>query len=375
MDNLNPLIQRLIRPGGVCPGISIAYGTHKESRVFQYGTDGTKGGLSDITLFDLASVTKLFLSIVYMRLLEYGIVDFHRKISDYTDVYANIGDVTVSELLSFNVLLKTDRRVDACSSFDEGWQLIHNIEGQKCKRQVYSDMPAIVLGDLIEIITGKSFGAWLNELIIKPFNLSNTGWTTDFLLSRPVVSYEGESWLTSSGIENIGNRIGRVNDQKAYILSGNMRHLCGHAGLFSSTEDITVFCQNLLNERIISRVSMNKMVEGAGWNNNAEQQSFGYMCYRKYLDEIQTEVPLFMSDYAFASSGYTGCYLFIDPEHDVFVFIGGNRLNSCVSKNNTDIIEKDGCFEVNGVKYRSSVNYVYQRDALKNELCKMALIL
>ena len=189
------------------------------------------------------------------------------------------------------------------------------------------------------------------------------------------MSYEGESWLTSSGIEKIGNRIGRVNDQKAYILSGNMRHLCGHAGLFSSTEDITVFCQNLLNERIISRVSMNKMVEGAGWNNNAEQQSFGYMCYRKYLDEIQTEVPLFMSDYAFASSGYTGCYLFIDPEHDVFVFIGGNRLNSCVSKNNTDIIEKDGCFEVNGVKYRSSVNYVYQRDALKNELCKMALIL
>lgn len=373
MNDVKKLMYQLTLPNGVSPGVSIAFGNENFFAQEQIGYDGNGKRLDNTTLFDLASVTKLFLAVVYLKLQENGVINLGRTIDTYSDKFINIGKSTLGDLLSYNVQLSTFKRIDMCASFEEAVTYIYRIEGKYSDVQSYSDMPSIVLAELLPDATEKTFGTWIEDIVVKPLGLTDTGWNYEFLSGKHCCSYNNEMWIVNNQVVKKDNPIGRPNDPKARILSNQGKELTGNAGLFSSTNDIIKIAQALLDGKILSQESLGALAEGSGWEKTGVKQSFGYQCYRQYADEKQTEVPLFLSNNAVAASGFTGCYLMLDPGNKVFAFIGGNRLNSCISKCNSKVQEESGYIVLNGTQYRSSVDYVYKRDCLRDYICKKAI--
>ena len=371
-EKIDAEINKILLPNGVSPGIAISYGGINTYYSQFEGTNGNGNTLDENTLFDLASITKLFLGIIYMYLVENNMISLESSVGEFTDRYKNISGIFVKDLLSYSVNLQTSKRLDLCTDCDEAKHVLEDISGMYSETQVYSDMPAMILADILSDATGKSFSDWMNIVFVEKLKLSNLLWQKDF--KKKYISYQDENIITKQGLLKKDNPIGVVNDPKARIFMENAGYLCGNAGLFCSTRELALICQNILSEKIVSRDSIKKMVIGNGWNCCSTKQSYGYMCYRKYFDRRQSEVPFFMSSYALASSGYTGCYLIIDIVNGIYAFIGGNRLNNCVSKNLTDIKEKNGYFEIENKRFKSGLNYVYDRDDLRDLICHNALL-
>lgn len=373
IEKIEKAVQKLVSPIGVSQGISVCIGNLKESWIMHQGTDGNGCELTDDTLYDLASITKLFVAITYMKLVEENKVKLSGTVGQYSTRFENISNLKVGDILSYKVELHTSKRIDACTTDKEALQILLDVEGNYSEVQVYSDMPAMVLAELLTDITGESFAAWIEKLFVIPLGLDELCWDYNDIKNKKCVSYQNEKWLVDDKLIVKDNPLGIVNDPKARVLTdGNLR-LCGNAGLFCSTKGIAKIMQALLDEKIISKQSMLAMAEGSGWNNRGAKQSFGFFCYRKYEDERQTEVPFALSSYAIAASGYTGCYLMLDVLNGIYVYIGGNRLNGCISRNKSQFREENGLIYYNNEAYRSSIQYVYQRDKLRDELCELAL--
>lgn len=365
-------VNKIMVPNGISPGIAIAYGSSNKFHQLCFGENGNGELLDENTEFDLASVTKLFVGLVYMYLIQNNYISGKEKISDCTSRYSNIGSLLLVDLLSYNVILETEQRLDTCLDYEKAFEILESVKGKRSELQVYSDIPALVLGDILSDFTDKTFGQWVDCLFIERFNLSGLLYKKS--LGRKYVSYDNEYTFSSDGLIRKENPIGIVNDPKSRILMEKDGYLTGNAGLFCSTKDIIKICQSILSDEIISHEFLKKMVLGNETVDYSSSQPYGYMCYRKIDDKIKSEIPGFVSDYAFASSGFTGCYLMIDIFNDIFVFIGGNRLNNSVSKILSKEERSKKEFDYNGDIIKSGLDYVYKRDSLRDLLCCKALV-
>lgn len=366
-------VQKLILPIGVSQGMSIAVGNECDAWIMHQGTDGNGHDLTDNTLYDLASITKLFVAIIYMKLVETGKVNLSKSVGEYSTRFKNISSLKLEDILAYKVKLYTVKRIDECVNYEEAFDNFLNVEGQACDIQSYSDIPSMVLAELLVEITGETFAVWIEKVFDIPLGLDELCWNYSNIENKKCISYKNEKWLIENKLILKENPVGIVNDPKSRILTNGNNRLCGNAGLFCSTKDIVKIVQALLAEKIISKRSMLALAEGSGWSARGVNQSFGFFCYRKYDDKRQSEVPLILSRCAIAVSGFTGCYLMIDVLNGIYVYIGGNRLNDCISRNQSQISEENGYIFYDNKIYRSSVNYVYQRDRLRDVLCELAL--
>lgn len=365
--------------------------------------EGNKNGFSECyiddslnedMIFDLASMTKFFLSYVYLYLdnnkemqSKYGFqLSINKRIKDYTnDFFCEIGDLKLSDMLSYNVDIHTTGRIDDYreDEYDEAFNCLNHIVGVYSDSQIYSDMPMLVLGELLEIITGRGFGEWLDELIVEKYKLKNTFWNYKQIdgnkeIFNKLIDYGNEYKLKANGeIETFPYQKGKVHDVKARILSNGGKKLCGNAGIFASAKDICTLLNKFLNESEQVKSILMRIVLGSGWSNEAIKNSFGFGCYRKYYDIKQSEVPVLMSPYTIASSGYTGCYFALDLLNECFIFIGANRLANSISNAErlADFKEENGYIKIGEDKFKSTINYVYQRDIIRDRLALHSLLL
>lgn len=366
MEHIRELMNNLCIPKGMCDGIGVCFGTKKKSVSECLDERNSNSIFDSDTIFDLASVTKLFLAIVYLKLVEERQVCLDKTIRDYTDRFPNICDIKLCHILSFNVELHTDKRIDKCVDRSEAVSVLNEIKGSYIDKPVYSDMPSMILGELLTDISGKDFGTWIDELFIIPLGLKNTVWKDVYRYKNKVCSYENEKWYVDGMLYEKNNPVAIVNDPKSRILGDQSKLLCGNAGLFSSINDLKTISQALLCERIISKKSLKEIAEGSGWSVRGEKQSFGFQCYRKDLDPIQTEVPLQASQYAIASVGFTGIYWMLDIEKECYIIIAGNKLRNCVSKVSPRSERFGNRILIDGKEYLCSINYVFQRDELRD---------
>lgn len=353
----------------LCSGIALAFGNEEICNYYNYGITGNNNFcVSSNTIIDLASVTKLFLCFAYFYLYDLENIDFDKTISFYSDSFKNIKNFSINDLMHFNCLLKTQNRISNIS-YEEALTEIINIEGKPLDLPLYSDMPAIVLGILFEHISQKSFGSFVNENIIKPFNLSNTFWNTNKKIDN-FMDYSGEIQILNGQILKLNNPPLIVNDIKARILSNNGKNLCGHSGIFSCASDICKISQALLNGEVISKKSLNKIGHVINTNSN---QRFGNLCYCKSPIDYLSEVPFEFSDNSFAMSGFTGNYYCIDPKNNRFIFIGSNKLSNRVSKFDDGVEVTDSMININSQKFICSKSFAFEKDTLRNACSKCLL--
>ena len=374
MNRIREMMRDLCKPNGVCSCLSVCFGGNEESVCEYLGTIGDGIPVDSETIFDLASVTKLFLAIVYQKMVEENLVCLDEPIERYTIRFQNIANIKLKHLLSFNVQLQTDKRIDECNSRDEAIIELCDIKGNYSEKPIYSDMAALVLGELIYDISGKNFGDWIDDLFVGPYNLKATLWRKLPKDYSRICSYDNEKWLINGVLYNKNNPVAEVNDPKSRVLGNHSEFLCGNAGLFSSINDLEVLSKALLNGSIISKKSLMAIAEGGGWENRGDQQSFGFQCYRKDVNPIQTEVPSKASKYAIASVGFTGLYWLLDIENNCYIIIVANKLKDCVSKVYPNIAIEESRILFDGKQYDCSVNYVYQRDRLRDYIYDLLIV-
>jgi uncharacterized protein YbbC (DUF1343 family) len=181
-------------------------------------------------------------------------------------------------------------------------------------RFIYSDIGFLILEDVVAKVSGKDIATFAAENVYRPLGMVDTGYLPGPAL-RPRIApteYRDGSIIT-----------GDVHDPRAHFLGG----VAGHAGLFSTANDLVRYAQMILNEgeldgvRVLSRETVRAMlaphdvpggVRALGWD---MQTPFS-------VNKGET-----LSRRAVGHGGYTGTCLWIDPELDLFVLFLSNRVH------------------------------------------------
>ncbi|WP_425395175.1 exo-beta-N-acetylmuramidase NamZ domain-containing protein [Aeoliella sp.] len=268
------------------------------------------------TVFDMASLTKpIATSTSIMQLVETGQIRLRDKVSDYFPEFAANGkeDVTIEQLLVHSSGLIPDNPV---GDFTDGWEVAldhicqlkpRSTPGEKFK---YSDVGFLMLGGLVEKVTGQPLDEYAVEHVFAPLGMKETTFKPGEALSKRAATTEkvDGQWLR-----------GVVHDPRARLLGG----VAGHAGLFSTADDLSIYAEALLNggapvvsPRTLAEWTTPRNVDGSmrglGWDMRSG--------YSKNRGEM-------MSPRAFGHGGFTGTAMWIDPELDLFVIFLSNRVH------------------------------------------------
>ncbi len=371
----------------IMPCLALACGTADSCLTAHGGMADEAAGrlLTPDSLFDLASLTKLFTGLLVMRLQEEGRLDLSRPVTAYAPQFVHLAGVTVDQVLGFEVALTTLARVDAQQSPEAGRTLLFDIRPGEVTGRAYSDMHAMVLRHVIEGAAQEDYASLLHRCILAPLGMGDTFLVVPEEKREQCVSCNQEHRIERGRFILRGDiELGTPHDPKARVLYPES---CGHAGLFSTQGDLIRLCQGLLRGDVISReglIAMSRNRTGHQRPDGSYQQYLGAQCYVKHPQQRHSEVPVYESDKAVSLSGFTGHHLSVDVETGVFaLFLGSraqNRLTILVPEEGKSITDYGlnpdgtGCIRwPDGTQIWSSVNYVYQKDkhfhqAVANEL-------
>ncbi len=373
---LEEAVRYFTRDAGIMDGMLLACGT--ESREV-YALDGE---VREGSVFDLASLTKLFTGLCALRLKEEGLLDFSRPVFAYDPRFTALADVAVGEIAAFRTELRTPGRLDACGSREEALACLFGTESLGApKGRAYSDIPSMVLKYVIEAAAGMPFMRFVEETVLRPAGMKETWARVPEGRLADCLRYDGEYRLEKGKkIHRTGPELGVPHDPKAALLQAGTEDLCGHAGLFSTAGDMARFCRAVLEEKIVSGASLREMAvnrTGRRREDGSYSQYLGIQCYVRHPDQYFSEIPEYMGMRAFGNAGFTGNHLSVDPEHGTFAFFLGNRVRNRLTvllpeegKGLTDYglnADGSGTFrwteEDGSVKeIPSSVKYVHQKD-------------
>ena len=212
---------------------------------------------------------------------------------------------------------------------------------------VYSDIGFIVLAEIIQRVTGLDVADFSQQEIFEPLGMTSTGFRRIPLPGAPTVSTPSRPAVAVSRIaptENIkgqqnylgarfegtqaqGSRIlrGEVHDPTAFRMNG----VAGHAGLFTTADDLAKYCQMILNQgrlghtRILSPAAVALMTKPQLVSADGFTRGLGF--------DINTPFSVNRGDLfplgSFGHTGFTGTSLWIDPSSESFVIFLSNRVH------------------------------------------------
>jgi uncharacterized protein YbbC (DUF1343 family)/CubicO group peptidase (beta-lactamase class C family) len=272
------------------------------------------------TLFDMASLTKPTATATsVMILIERGQLRLQDKVAKFFPAFAAHGkeNVTIEQLLVHSAGLIPD---NALEDYDDGWE---SAKPRICDlvplaepgaRFRYSDVGFILLGKIVERVTGKPVNEFAKEEIFAKLGMDDSGYLpSEELRARAATTEKRDGeWL-----------VGEVHDPRAAKMGG----VAGHAGLFSTAQDMAVYAQMMLHGgscrdvRILSPATVDEMIRPR--NIDGQQRALGWdhkSAYSRNRGEL-------MSDRAFGHGGFTGTAMWIDPQLDLYVIFLSNRLH------------------------------------------------
>jgi CubicO group peptidase (beta-lactamase class C family) len=272
------------------------------------------------TLYDLASITKLFTATAVMRLVEQGRLALDEPVARWLPDFAGGGkaDVTLRELLTHTSGLPDYLQLWKLESTPDARMqrvLATPIVARPGSVFRYSDLGLIALGHLVHEVAGASLEQVVQDLVIAPLRLAHTRYTPPGELRQRIAPTEFE--------DAVGRGLvwGEVHDENAWSLGG----VAGHAGLFGTAQDLGRFAQlyldggaldgtRLLSTDTVAQMTRNQIGElewrGLGWELNADY-------YMGRLASPQT----------FGHTGFTGTSLVVDPTRQLIVVLLTNRVH------------------------------------------------
>lgn len=281
------------------------------------------------TVFDLASVSKLFTSITVVQLIERGVVRLEEPVATYLPEFAanGKGAVTVRELLTHTSGFVS--WLPLWSAYSDMAARIKAVMDQPLDNPpgtvyLYSDLNLISLGVMVERLTGQSLDAVVRDRITAPLGMSLTGYNP--------ADREGTAATEYQTAPPRGMVRGEVHDENAWSLGG----VAGHAGVFSTVDDLAVLSQALLNggtyrgNRILSEDSVRRMVTDFNTAFPGDAHGLGFeLDQRWYMEGLSGPQTA-------GHTGYTGTSIVIDFAASAFAILLTNRVHPSRSWGSTN---------------------------------------
>ncbi len=195
------------------------------------------------TVFDLASLTKVVATtMVLARLQERGELDYAMQLGGFFPSCGDFSKVTLGQVLTHTGgFIAEERLWDRLKAPEEVLDYILTSPALYAPgtQVVYSCFGFIVLGAVIELITGSRLDVAARELVFEPLGMSHTSFNP---LRRSVITSGG--FAATEVDESSGEMLcGIVHDENARFLGG----IAGNAGCFSCLADLILWCRMLLN--------------------------------------------------------------------------------------------------------------------------------
>ena len=287
------------------------------------------------TRFDLASLTKVIATTTAaMMLEEQGNLDIDHTVASYLPGF-NAPDkrnITVRMLLThsggleaFSPLWKTLRGRDQYLDAINTRPLIY----QPGTKSVYSDWDFVLLGLIVEHITGEPLDVFTARTIFAPLGMSETGFRPDTVDRSHIAPTEIETDPPR------GQVWGSVHDENAYALGG----VAGHAGLFSTAHDLSIFARMMLNGGSVGAVRLVSPATIARWT--AAQGAGSSRALGWDTPSLHSSSGRFFSPRSYGHTGYTGTSIWTDPERGVWVVLLTNRVYPTRNNNKLGKVRQD----------------------------------
>lgn len=305
------------------PAIAIAVGRHgRLVHLRGYGAvDWAPGSaaVTDSTLFDLASVTKVVATTTAAMILEEeGRLDLDRTVASYLPEFSD----SAKQAITVRMLLTHRGGLEAFAAlyrdFHGRQQYLEQINARPLRAApgtttVYSDWDLILTQLIIERITGQELDAFVRDRVFAPLGMRDTGFRPGLPRDR-IAATERDS---ARG----GLIWGQVHDPNAWAMGG----VAGHAGLFGSARDLAVFAQMLLNGGEYGAVRILRPQTIARWT--APQVPGSSRALGWDTPSGESSAGHYFSARSFGHTGYTGTSIWVDPERGLFVILLTTRVN------------------------------------------------
>jgi CubicO group peptidase (beta-lactamase class C family) len=322
-DSVRALLDQA-RADSAFPGAVAVIG-NLDSVLVEYGVGSLDWAPSarpdENTLWDMASLTKVVgLTTAIMQLSEAGRVDLDAPVQRYVNEFRgpNKERVTLRHLLTHSSGLPAWRplyKETDSPAAARALAVATALDTLPGIRMVYSDLGAIILGVIVERVSGEPLDAYLARHVFGPLRMTSTTYRPGRDLLQRIAPTEYDPWRQR-------HIRGEVHDENAYALGG----VSGHAGLFSTGHDVARFCRMYLRggtldgARIVSPETIRRFTtvqdstfsnRALGWETPNGTNSAGHLLRRP----------------AFGHTGFTGTSIWVDPSHDLFVILLTNRVN------------------------------------------------
>ncbi|MDJ0460179.1 serine hydrolase [Streptomyces sp. H27-C3] len=281
--------------------------------------------MAEDTVFDLASVSKLFTSILAVQQIERGALELEGKVTAYLPEFGGAGkqDITVRQLLTHTSGFRSWIPLYKEPTREGKLRLLWNEAPTSAPgtKYLYSDLNLISLQLVLEEITGRTLEALLHDEITAPLGMHRTRFNPPASW-KPKIAATEDARLPWSGLER-GLVWGEVHDENAFGFGG----VAGHAGVFSDAWDLAILARTLLNggaygrRRILEPESVELMFTDFNTAFPGDEHGLGFELYQHwYMGAMATPRTA-------GHTGFTGTSLVLDPSTDSFLVVLGNSVH------------------------------------------------
>jgi len=283
--------------------------------------DDTSAAVTVNTIYDIASLTKVIATTTAVMICyEKNLFTLDDPVAKYIPEFLQNGKekITIKNLLLHNSGLPAFKRFyKDFTSADDVINDIYNspLSYETGSKTVYSDLGSITLAKIVEQVTGKKFDVFCKEEIFIPLQMNSTFFDPPDSFVYKIAPTEYDNYWRKKLVW------GEVHDETASLLNG----VAGHAGLFSTIEDISNLLQLFLNdgtfngEQIIKPATIklfttrysDKSTRALGWDTKSREKSSAGNLFNIT---------------SFGHTGFTGTSVWLDPTRDLFVVFLTNRV-------------------------------------------------
>ncbi|MGB7623507.1 MAG: serine hydrolase domain-containing protein [Terriglobia bacterium] len=342
------------------------------------------------TVFDMASITKVVATTTsLMILLEQGAFRLDDPVSKYLPEFAtpvkeaepkssppqsatttqsaavppttptwdatDKSKITIRQLMTHFSGLKPDFNLfEKWSGYEEALRRLktETLQSAPGTKFVYSDLNYIALGELVLKLSGTPLEVFARQHVFEPLGMRDTSFKPDAshrLRAAPTEKRAAtEAYLGGKEASGPGDQIiqGEVHDPTAWRMGG----VAGHAGLFSTADDLSVYCQMILNlgefrgKRILSPLGVKTMTSNQVPASLAREAPGNVRVARGLGWDIASSYSSNRGDLfpanSFGHTGFTGTDLWIDPSTSTFLILLTNRVHPNGKGNVTELRAK-----------------------------------
>jgi serine-type D-Ala-D-Ala carboxypeptidase len=282
------------------------------------------------TIWDVASLSKpVGCASSVMVLADRGKISIKDYVAKYIPEFGNNGKekITIEMLLLHRGGLIPDNPMkDYEDGAEKAWENIMNLKPrwEPGTHFAYTDVGFLVLGKLVERVSGQPLDQFAKENVFEPLGMKETTYNPPASWRERIAPTQkrGGNWI-----------VGEVHDPRAYALGG----VAGHAGVFATGRDVARYCRMFLNggeldgKRVLSEATVKQIITRQDLEDTDKQgkkirpgRGLGFDFTSSYAS---VRGDRFEEGKTFGHTGYTGTMFWMDAENGCFFILLTNRVH------------------------------------------------